>query len=324
MKKRSRTIFLALAIALALCPTAALAAEAEVGGATSFELSSVKRDTSTQPQVYTATPTNDALTVNGVAVDPTAYKINDENHFKLRDIACLLNGTSKQFDVGYDQATQSATITTGHGYAKQPTDLQGRPASNAEAYISSDPLFVDGAARSDLTVYKINGANYFRLRDLGDLLGFRVDFVAGQGVILKTDDSVQPDGGSMTAEVVRLVNVERAKEGLRPLETFDSLDQAAAIRAAEIVTKFSHDRPDGSSCFTALEQTGAKAGGHTFGENIAAGHATAAATVEQWMNSPGHRANILNKDYTHIGVGYVSSPGGYHHYWVQMFVGKQG
>lgn len=126
----------------------------------------------------------------------------------------------------------------------------------------------------------------------------------------------------LAAEVVRLVNVERAKEGLAPLGTYDSLTKAAQIRAPEIVTLFSHDRPDGTSCFTAMDQTGATKVAYTWGENIAAGNATAAATVEQWMNSPGHRANILNAKFTHIGVGYQHSAGStYGHYWVQMFTG---
>lgn len=128
----------------------------------------------------------------------------------------------------------------------------------------------------------------------------------------------------LAAEVVRLVNVERAKEGLSPLETFDSLSKAAEIRAPELPTVFSHDRPDGSSCFTALEETGAIENAYVCGENIAAGSATAADVVEQWMNSPGHRANILNEDFTHIGVGYCSSGSEYRHYWVQMFVGLRG
>lgn len=132
----------------------------------------------------------------------------------------------------------------------------------------------------------------------------------------------QPTGEELTAEVVRLVNAERAKEGLAPLGTYDSLTRAAQIRAPEIVTLFSHDRPDGTKCYTAMDETGARAGAYAYGENIAAGNATAAATVEQWMNSPGHRANILNGKFTHIGVGYQHADGSdYGDYWVQMFVG---
>ena len=134
------------------------------------------------------------------------------------------------------------------------------------------------------------------------------------------DTAATPE--ELAAEVVRLVNAERAKEGLSPLGTYDSLTRAAQIRSPEIVTLFSHDRPDGTSCFTAMDQTGAKKGAYTWGENIAAGNATAADTVEQWMNSPGHRANILNPQFTHIGVGYqYDANSAYRHYWVQMFAG---
>ena len=144
----------------------------------------------------------------------------------------------------------------------------------------------------------------------------------------KPDNTTQKPGTTastpeeLAAEVVRLVNVERSKEGLSPLGTLDSLTQAAQIRAPEVGVLFSHDRPDGTSCFTALDQTGAKKGAYTWGENIAAGNATAAETVAQWMNSPGHRANILNPKYTHIGVGYCyDATSTYRHNWVQMFVG---
>ncbi len=123
------------------------------------------------------------------------------------------------------------------------------------------------------------------------------------------------------AEVVRLVNVEREKAGLAPLDTFDALTESADTRAPELVTLFSHDRPDGTSCFTALDATGANKNAFTSGENIAAGSSTPEGVMEQWMNSPGHKANILNEDFTHIGVGYVKSDEGYRHYWVQMFVG---
>lgn len=268
----------------------------------------------------TATPTNDAFYVNGQTASPSAYKINGENYFKLRDIACLLSGTSKQFNVVYDAASQRAVVTTGQGYTRQPTDLQGRPTANASAAYSSDLLVIDGVPQH-LTVYKINGANYFRLRDLADTLGFSVEWVAGQGVFVKTEQAAN-NNSALISEMIALVNAERAKAGLAPLGTYDSLTRAAEIRAQEITTKFSHERPNGTDCYTALDETGAGAGTFYAGENIAAGNATAAATMEQWMDSPGHRNNILNPNYTHIGVGYVNTPDGYHHYWVQMFVGK--
>lgn len=118
-------------------------------------------------------------------------------------------------------------------------------------------------------------------------------------------------------EVLRLVNIERAKVGAVPLRLSRDLMDAAAIRAEEITRRFAHERPDGSSCFSLLRDRN-----HYLGENIAAGSTTAQATVEQWMNSPGHRSNILNTKYKELGVGhYHKLNSEYGDYWVQMFRG---
>lgn len=120
------------------------------------------------------------------------------------------------------------------------------------------------------------------------------------------------DSSDFIDEVIRLCNEERESAGLAPLEKSDSLTASAAVRAGELSGKFSHTRPDGSSCFTVITEKG-----KTFGENIAAGHENPEQVVEGWMNSPGHRANILDPDFTKIGVGYNESG----NYWVQVFLG---
>ena len=117
------------------------------------------------------------------------------------------------------------------------------------------------------------------------------------------------------SEVVRLVNSERAKEGLAALQMDSSLNSAAQVRAKEIVTSFSHTRPNGSNCFTALSEAGIKYNGS--GENIAYGQKTPAEVVNAWMNSAGHRANIMSSKFTKIGVGCHNSNGTY--YWSQFF-----
>ena len=122
---------------------------------------------------------------------------------------------------------------------------------------------------------------------------------------------------NFAVEVLNLVNAERAKVGVAPLSLADDLQAATAIRAREIVSEFSHTRPDGSDCFTVMKNRG-----RTCGENIAAGHASAAETVAQWMNSQGHRENILNPKFRELGVGYAYEDySTYHHYWVQLFRG---
>ena len=120
-------------------------------------------------------------------------------------------------------------------------------------------------------------------------------------------------------EVVRLVNVERTKRGLSKLTATTALTNAANKRATEMHTKFSHTRPNGKAWSTVLKDY--KISYSTSGENIAAGYATPAAVVKGWMESPGHKSNILNKNYKKIGVGYASYKDGYGSYWTQLFIG---
>lgn len=121
------------------------------------------------------------------------------------------------------------------------------------------------------------------------------------------------------AEVLKLVNKERKKYGLSALELDEKLCRAADKRAKETVSLFSHTRPDGTDCFTVLEEYGI--GYRSVGENIAAGQRTAKDVVAAWMNSPGHRANILSPSYEKLGVGLMKTQSGYGYYWVQLFVG---
>ncbi|MBO7667331.1 MAG: hypothetical protein J6T26_02600 [Firmicutes bacterium] len=123
---------------------------------------------------------------------------------------------------------------------------------------------------------------------------------------------------AFAAEVIRLVNEERAKAGLSLLAESQILDRAAFVRCGEIMTEFSHTRPDGSSCFTALQDAGAVYS--RAGENIAIGQTSPAQVVQAWMDSPGHRANILNEGFRYIGVSARPDPAGYGGYaWVQVF-----
>lgn len=120
---------------------------------------------------------------------------------------------------------------------------------------------------------------------------------------------------SFTAEVVKLVNAERAKYGLSALTIDIKVQQAAQVRAQETVQSFSHTRPSGASFSSALTEAGVS---YTrAGENIAYGQATPQAVVSAWMDSEGHRANILSRNFTKIGVGYTLSGGAA--YWAQLF-----
>ena len=118
-------------------------------------------------------------------------------------------------------------------------------------------------------------------------------------------------------EVLRLVNKERAKVGAPPLRFAKDLAASAYVRAVELPTKFSHTRPNGTKCFTAMPQRG-----HILGENLAGGQTSPQQVVQAWMDSKTHRDNILNPKYTDLGVVYYyRADSKYKHYWVQHFRG---
>lgn len=132
-------------------------------------------------------------------------------------------------------------------------------------------------------------------------------------------DSNIPDVQETEMDAVfRLINDIRIQNGLNPFEKSEILDLTAMQRASEIAQKFSHIRPDGSSCFTLLDENDVFY--MAAGENIACGSSTAASVVEQWMNSKGHRENILNSNYDHLGVGFFKEEGS-NYCWTQIFTG---
>ena len=135
-----------------------------------------------------------------------------------------------------------------------------------------------------------------------------------------TTDSEQPKDdvteNSYAKQVLKLVNTERKKVGLTELTWDDTVATAAMTRSKEIEKSFSHTRPDGRNFGTAITDLGITYRGA--GENIAWGQKTPEAVMNAWMNSEGHRANILNPNFKKLGVGYRTdsqrTP-----YWTQLF-----
>ena len=127
------------------------------------------------------------------------------------------------------------------------------------------------------------------------------------------NESAQSD---FAAQVVKLVNAERAKAGLSALASDALLDKVALAKAKDMSNNnyFDHQSPTYGSPFDMMKQFGVT---YSYaGENIAKGQKTPQEVVTAWMNSEGHRANILSKNFTQIGVGY------YNGYWAQEFIGK--
>ncbi|MBE6845746.1 MAG: hypothetical protein E7508_08595 [Ruminococcus sp.] len=119
-------------------------------------------------------------------------------------------------------------------------------------------------------------------------------------------------------EVLKIVNAKREAVGAEPLTLNSKMCSAAMVRAQEITELFSHTRPDGQSWSSIYSEFGITY--YNAGENIAAGSSTPQGVMNQWVNSSGHYANIINSDFTELGVGYVYAPNSpYGYYWVQLF-----
>jgi uncharacterized YkwD family protein len=144
-------------------------------------------------------------------------------------------------------------------------------------------------------------------------------------------DPIQPDqkvtipaNESLTGyeeEVLKLTNQERQKAGLSPCAGNDSsLNRSAKAKSEDMAAHnyFSHESPTYGDPFAMMRNFGVQY--QSAGENIAKGQPTPQEVVTGWMNSPEHRANIMNGSYTHLGVGYVVKNG--EPYWTQQFIGK--
>lgn len=139
----------------------------------------------------------------------------------------------------------------------------------------------------------------------------------GQKVTIPNFDATK----SVENQVIQLTNQQRAKYGLKALTADWQLSRVARYKAMDMRDKnyFSHTSPTYGDPFTMMKNFGIAY--RSAGENIAAGQSTPQEVVTAWMNSPGHRANILSTNYTYIGVGYAQG-GSQQYYWSQMFISK--
>ncbi|QKS73155.1 hypothetical protein FLK61_24885 [Paenalkalicoccus suaedae] len=189
--------------------------------------------------------------------------------------------------------------------------------------IGSTEASANGEARTiDVAPSIVDGRTVVPLRFVSEAAGADVNWQPG-GEIQITAEGATPvesvTGSAFEQEVVRLTNQERAAQGLPALQAASDVADVARIKSEDMRDNsyFSHDSPTYGSPFQMMEHYGLDF--RAAGENIAAGQRTPEQVVEGWMNSPGHRANILSERFTHIGIGHAEG-GDYGHYWTQMFV----
>ena len=182
--------------------------------------------------------------------------------------------------------------------------------------IGAEDALVDGAAKPlAKPAMLVEGRTLIPIRFVAEELDYAVDWDDGARTVLisreeKNDDPVE--------RVLELVNEERAKEGVKPLSLDKDLCAVAALHSEDMAARnfFSHENPDGASPFDRMKAYGIAF--RTAAENIAAGQTTPEQVMDSWMNSPGHRKNILNNAYSKIGIG-IARGGEYGVYWTQCF-----
>lgn len=144
---------------------------------------------SVEASTITAKPTSSEVLVNGKSVKFDAYNINDNNYFKLRDIAHILSGTSNQFEVTWDNDNSAIKLIPSMPYTAIGGELGLGDGTSKTAKLNTSAIYLNNYA-INLTAYTINNVNYFKLRDLGDVFGFNVDWDNNsQKVLINTSDN---------------------------------------------------------------------------------------------------------------------------------------
>ena len=135
----------------------------------------------------TATNSNAKLMVNGVETEISGYTVNDSNYYKIRDVAMILRTTAARFDVAWDESLSAIAISRGMKYTIVGGELSEENGTALNVEQNSAPVYVDGEEKEMLS-YNINGSTYFKIRDIGDMVGFTVDWDGdAQAVIIRTE-----------------------------------------------------------------------------------------------------------------------------------------
>ena len=134
-----------------------------------------------------ALPTTSKVLVNGAEVSFDAYNINGNNYFKLRDLAYVLNGTQKQFEVTWDGKANAIGLIPGKAYTAVGAELAAGDGVSKTALACNSAIYINGKPVT-LTAYNINGNNYFKLRDIGTTFNFDVSW-DGVNKVISIDTS---------------------------------------------------------------------------------------------------------------------------------------
>ncbi len=272
-----------------------------------------------------AQPNQTTILVNQqkLASDVTPQNINNRLMVPFRRIVEALGGFSL-----WDETKQEVVMVLGNRYVAVTI------GSSTMAYGTAKPISADsymleqqGTERLDVAPQIMNGRTLVPLRAPLERLGATVvwDEATRTASITAQTGAIPFNVSQFERDILHFTNVQREKYGLSPLQWDDTLANAARDYAQNMHDNqfFSHDGLDGSTFMDRIKRAGYMfpKSGYSAGENLIGGYDSAEEAVDAWMDSPGHRENILNPDFKYLGVGAFKGPNGYEIYAVQEFVG---
>ena len=250
----------------------------------------------------TKTDGNNVKTADKETGDFTQEVTSEENNLTANDIAGNTEASEQQ---AFDDLSQAG------GYENNSGQESWEDSDSGDDYQNSDgESYGDGDSSDNSEETDIPSASEDVNSDYNLLARAQINTVTYS---------------AYANEVLRLVNIERTNVGVAPLVLDEALCNAANMRAIEMdcTGVFGHKRPNDHSCFEVYDICNVE-WQNACGENIAAGQATPEDVMKSWLESAGHKANILSPEYTKMGLGYSNSgcgAGRYSHYWAQEFAG---
>ncbi|OAB31243.1 hypothetical protein PMSD_18800 [Paenibacillus macquariensis subsp. defensor] len=228
--------------------------------------------------------------------------------FIVLAVVLLVTGCTANNNVTQKQVTPKQTRISNHAHTTAPTPVLTQASSTATSKITTKEA--QNGYPSDL-LGLIQTPN-------GNPTNQQPDGNSGEKVPTSSTGQAQEgkkDSSQFAEQVLDLVNKERSKAGLGSLSMSEELSKMAMVKAQDMYNNnyFDHNSPTHGSPFDMMKEFGITY--NSAGENIAKGQTTPTQVMNEWMNSPGHKANILNSSYTHIGISY------YNKEWVQEFTG---
>lgn len=304
-----------------------------------------KKIIESEAKVVRADPTSEKITVDGKPASFRAYNIGGYNYFMLRDLAHIFNGTMAQFEVLWDQSKQGINLKTNTPYTGKGEGFDMKTPHVAEKGYKSRATIYKNGKESVMLAYTIKGNTYFKLRDLGDEMGFGVkwDDKSKTLVLLSDKDAEIP---VITPDPVEVADKEEEWDPFKDYNPFgtvevdlsevngatDSQKQQMREEMLVLINKARKEAGAGPlvldnnlikmSEYKAADMVKTGKANHegtygsildlarmfnevSVGENVLSGGMSAEDMFTMWWNSPGHKANMLNPEYKRIGIGFA-------------------